>query len=392
MLKLKHLRHPIRSLSTAWSLIAMQWNVIRLVYRGERRYRNDPRYDPQNVTDGFAPRAHGEKDDTALLQRICKAYIAASEQQALAKPAYQATRWWQAVRQESLRPVQKALAGSDYAALQTMYRNFFRDPCSAGLIGVPFHISQAHAVEHLRDLYRRFYLSDALHRIDYWTAQTAGRFALPELTGPGLGNPFGLSIAETFVSTGAEYQHFYAHKICGLLASNCATVVEIGGGFGGLAYFLLRERPSFRYLDFDVPESLALTSYYLLKSFPNLRFLLYGEEELTRTSFEKFDVILMPVFELGKVPAKSVDLAFSSHAITSLAPQAMQEYLNEVARFTRELFLYVGNGPESLPIEKLIRAEFPALTLQQKRVLDWNRQRYLNSNEAECLYRFGAGS
>jgi putative sugar O-methyltransferase len=329
MLKLKHLRHPLQTANVVRTLVAEHWNMRRLASRGERRFRSDARYDLQSVTDGFASRRNGQCNDTALLERICTAYNKATSQQHFAKHAYNATNWWKDMRNAGLEPVQRALAARDTNTLQAMYQNFYRDSCSAGLVGVPFQMAKAYNGTRVKDTYRRFFLSDALHRIDYWKSQTGNRFDVCELAGPEVGNPFGVQIEGTFVRTGAEYQHYCAQRICDLLPAGDGFVVEIGGGFGGMAYYLLRDRPALRYADFDVPESLALTSYYLLKAFPHLSLLLYGEEEFTHGAQEKFDIVLMPVFELGKLAPKSVDLTFSSHAMSDLSSHATAEYMDD---------------------------------------------------------------
>jgi len=120
----------------------------------------------------------------------------------------------------------------------------------------------------ISDLHRRFYLGDALHRIDYWAKQVGSGFSTRDLAGPAIGNPFGITLDGTLIRTGAPGQHYCAHRIMRQLSSESAVVAEIGGGFGGMAYYLLRDRPRLTYLDFDLPESLALTTYYLHKAFP----------------------------------------------------------------------------------------------------------------------------
>jgi putative sugar O-methyltransferase len=90
-------------------------------------------------------------------------------------------------------------------------------------------------------------------------------------------------------------------------------VLEIGGGFGGTARYLLRDCPGLTYLNFDVPERIALTSYYLLKSFSELQAALYGETELLPPLLEKPGLVLMPTFELLQVPDHGVDVCFNSH-------------------------------------------------------------------------------
>jgi hypothetical protein len=389
VLKLKHLRHPLRAAALVRARLAAHRNVRRLASRGERHFRNDPRYNLQRVNDGFASRAFDGADDTALLERICRAYIRASEQESLSRQEYNPTGWWQDVRQGSLGPVRRALATHDTGALGAMYRNFFRDPCSTGLIGLNLNLAKACFGEKIHDLHRHFLLSDALYRIDYWKTKTADRFSVSDLAGPRTGNPFGVPINGTLVSTGAEYQHYCAQRIRGLTASPDALVVEIGGGFGGMAYYLLRDNPEFTYINFDVPESLALTAYYLIKAFPRLKFLLYGEEALTHASLTGSSVILMPPFELPNVPSKSVDVTFSSHTISDLSTSAKIAYLNEIARMTRTSFMNIGNAAGSALLDDIIRTQDAPLGLVEKRASGWNSHRVVNAGEVECLYRTG---
>jgi putative sugar O-methyltransferase len=386
MLKLKHVRHPLRTLDAVKTLLAARWSMKVLGPRGERRFSNDPRYNLRNVTDGFAARLDND-DDAQILDRICSAYIHATKAKSSIKQAYKPTGWWKYVQQASLAPVLRALASRDIPALRAMYRNFFRDPCSGGLIGVPYQMAKAYTGQDVDESYQRFFLSDALHRIDYWKTQTGNRFELRELAGPDIGNPFGVSLDGTFVRTGTEYQHYCAHKINELLPPGNSSVVEIGGGFGGMAYYLLRDRPETVYCDFDMPESIALTSYYLLKSLPHLKFLLFGEEELSESSFAKYNAVLLPAFELVKLPTKRIDLTFSSHTMSSLVHDARIEYMNQIIRATRKHFLYVGRGAESTAFQKLMRLKYPSLTLVERRPLEWHNQKFLSAGEEEWVYQ-----
>ncbi len=267
-----------------------------------------------------------------------------------------------------------------------MYGSFYRDPCSAGLI-----VLQSMAKEYfgtgIREAYQQFYLTDALFRIDYWRAETKNRFALRELEGPVVGNPFGAVVEGTLVRAGAEYQHYCAMRIEDLLDSDEATVAEIGGGFGGMAYYLLRNRMGRRYINFDVPESVALMSYYLMKAFPKLKFLLYGEGELSERSMAQADVVLMPTFELAKIPR--VDVTFSSHAISDLSSEAITEYLEKINMATRGYFLCIGEGRSANALAEVIREECTGWSLVEERALGWNAHRVPKAREVEYLYRVG---
>jgi len=372
MVKLKYLRHPFQTANAAKALFAARLSMRTFAAHGERRFRDDARYDLQNVTDGFVSRIDETGDDAELLERICTAYIRAVKQQQFAPETYKATEWWQEVRQRSLGPVTQALLTRDIDALRRMYRNFFRDPCSSGLLGAPYGMSKAYFGGKIKDVHRRFYLSHVLYRFDYWMAQTGGRFSLRDLAGPGIGNPFGVLIEGTQISVGSEYAHYCAYRVDSLLDPEVATVAEIGGGFGGMAYYLLRNRAGVTYLDFDIPESIALASYYLLKAFPQLTFLLYGEEELTKEAIAQADVVLMPVFELATMPAGSVDVTFSSHAMSDISSGAMVEYLNNIDRMTRDSLLYIGNNRASESISNLVSRRYDSFELAETRSSGWH--------------------
>jgi hypothetical protein len=158
MVKLKHLRHPFRTVSTAKNLFAARWSMWRFADHGARRFRGDPRYDLQNVTEGFRSRLDDSGGDHELLERICTAYIKAVKQQQFASRIYKASEWWQPVQQGSLGPVAQALLARDISTLRRMYRNFFRDPCSSGLLGVPFGMSKAYFGGTIKDFHRRVYI------------------------------------------------------------------------------------------------------------------------------------------------------------------------------------------------------------------------------------------
>jgi hypothetical protein len=385
-LELRHLRHPLRTAKAARFLVAERLERRRFADSGEHFFASDPRYDLRRVTEGFSDRVDDEGDDTAVLERICAAYIKAATRESSASEAYQATGWWEQQRYGSLGAVTGALTTRDIDSLRAMYRNFYRDPCSAGLI-VLQRAAKDYFGDTIKDLHLRYCLADALFRLDYWKTMTEDRFATHDLSGPGVGNPFGVMVEGSLIRTGSEYQHYCAFRIGRLLSSGASIVAEIGGGFGGMAYYLLRDRAGTTYINFDVPESVALMSYYLMKAFPSLKFLLYGEEELTEDAIARADVVLMPVFEMKKMPEKSVDVTFSSHAMSDLSHEALVEYLNNIARMTRGSFFCIGHDRSGDAMRDLISRNYPSFELEDERVTGWQCHRVPSSGELERLYK-----
>jgi O-methyltransferase domain len=385
--KLKHLRHPLRTLNLAKNMLAARAEMHAFSAQSDKKFAGDPRYQLQHVTTGFACRQVSDVDDTALLDRICAAYNATVEHPESSHPSYRATGWWQQIRDRSLGPVRQALRMRDIAALRAMYSNFFRDPCCTGLTAVPYGMIDVYFGGRMTDLHRSIYLADALYRLDYWKGETGGRFSLSDLAIPSIGNPFGVCLEGTLLSARAEFQHSCAVRLAGLLEAESSTVAEIGGGFGGMAYYLLRDRPETKYFDFDVPESIALATYFLMKSFPHKSFLLFGEGPLTEEAIADADVVLMPLFEMKRLQDAGTDVTFSSHAMTDIEVKELASYLETIHRITRNRFLFLGTS--SLPnLRGLIGGNYDLFRLEERRYLHWHRHRRSGVDDVECLYSF----
>ena len=323
---------------------------------------------------------------TALLERICAAYIRATEQAAKQAKEYCATPWWQNIQRKHLRPVQEALSSRDVSSLREMYENFFYDPCGMGLVRRPPNRGASDTLLHLDDEDNRVIREDALYRIGYWRALTNGRYPISVLQGSNVGNPFGAMIEGISIPAAAEYQHACADRILSLTESN-ATIVELGGGYGHMAFFLLQATPRITYLDFDIPESLALTAYYLGRSMPDKAMLLYGEADFGPDALRQWDVALMPSWEMTKLPGKSVDLTFSSHVLSDVPAAAREVYLDDVARYTRGLVIDISAERADDHRDTLAEAFDRRFTLVEKRRCYWNKYRAPEAIEWERVYK-----
>lgn len=385
MLTLEHLFNPLRTAEVVRRRVRAQLQMRRFAARSKRHFLGDPRYDLNRVTEGFAPRCGSSSDDRALLERICRAYSRTISHPDASHECYQPTEWWRRMRAKSRSTVTRALEERDIATLQRAYGNFFRDRCSTGLVGVPYGgMEKAYFRGPMREVHRHCYLGDVLYRLDYWRSITGGRFDIGELAGPEVGNPFGVCIDGTFVQYCAEFQHYCAHRVLDRVDSRPAVVGEIGGGYGGAAYYLVRDGGRIKYVGFDVSESVALASYYLLKSFPKSRFLLFGEQDLTAEALASADIVLLPLFTMPAWPAKTVDLMFSSYVMGDLSDSALEEYLKIVGRITKDTFVHYGDSGAG---ERIARCGSRQLTPVESRITTWNNHKAPEVEEGEYFYR-----
>src|SRR5205814_238972 len=139
-----------------------------------------------------------------------------------------------------------------------------------------------------------------------------------------------------------EY-NFQAHYLGRLLVDiESPVVIEIGGGFGGLAYQLLCRRPAIKYVGFDLPENLLIQSYYLSCIFPNARILTYGDDSppLTRKQLDAYDVVLLPNFELRRADSLIADLVVNVRSLSEMASATIAEYIAQIDRVGRLFFFH----------------------------------------------------
>jgi hypothetical protein len=149
-----------------------------------------------------------------------------------------------------------------------------------------------------------------------------------------------------------------------------------------MAYYLLKACAGIKYMDFDVPESLALTAYYLGKSLPGHAMLLYGEADLAFGPDTPCEIALMPSWMMGRLPDRSVDLTFSSHVLWDLIPSAREIYLADIARFTSGVLLDISDEKDQTEedYERLF-------TCLEKRPSYWNLYRAPDAKEWERVLR-----
>jgi putative sugar O-methyltransferase len=379
---------PSKLLSVAKARLASHRSLNQSVSAGVARFKNDPNYRPDLIPIGFAPHPGPEQDDSAIIARIITAYKKAKIDQQFASETFNVSNEWLPIYERILGPVMQALHREDIPTLKKMYANFFRDPCSHGLSGWPRDLQNklfsSNSSRKLRDVA----LVDFLHRFDLWKRRTNHAFTVQELVTPLIGNPYGFIADGVFLRGGVDYQHYYAQAINSTIAPKGQNIVlELGGGFGGMAYFLLRDNPLATYIDFDLPETLALASYFLLKAFPELPVVLYGEAELSAEILTRSRIVMMPSFQINKMASKSVDFAFNSYSLAEMSPPSIREYIAEITRCTRGHFLHVNHNKNSVVSADNFGIEDHGFRLLHRELAGWTLGLNPASDEFEYLYQ-----
>ena len=340
-----------------------------------------------SIEDGCVNRRN-DNNDEKIFERIVTAYGKSKEVQRRSAPVYQVSNEWLPIYAEHLGRIMDVLARGDIVQLKSAYNNFFRDSCSSGLHGFLLDVPQNFVQNDIHPGLRERYFNDLLHRFKLWWELMEMTCPLADLQSPLIGNPYGYTIDGQFIRAGADYQHYYSSIIGRLIRGpGHKTVIEIGGGFGGMAYYLMRDSSDLTYLDFDLPENVALTSFYLLTAFPDKEIALFGEVDMETTDIQRYDAVLMPSFEMHKLRNDSVDLTFNSYSLAELSRETVDDYISHINRFTSKFIFHVNHTKVSLVKSSDFGISKEKFELVFRSTALWNASRNTEVDEFEYLYK-----
>ncbi len=300
-------------------------------------FSTEPAASVRGLEDGLADRQNGPVDHE-VVARIADAYAAAVRDQPAAARPYRLG--WKYAEENTIvieTAYESALRSGDVSGLAAEFDGFLRDIPIGGLLEYATYQDVTGRGLESAIRRRRFVLS-VLHDLRVWNENVNGDVA--DLTPAPPGNPWGYMVQSTVVGGAAPRHDYYAAAVGRLLdGTSKPRVAEIGGGYGGFAFYLSRRVPDVTYLDFDLPEVVALASYYLLSTFPDGRTLLYGEGALTEEAMNDNDLILMPNFALADLPPLSVDGFVNSASMSEMHRETVDRYLTDIGRTARSFFL-----------------------------------------------------
>ncbi|MCK4326801.1 putative sugar O-methyltransferase, partial [bacterium] len=161
------------------------------------------------------------------------------------------------------------------------------------------------------------------------------------LSYPTYGNQAGAYINDVFVGIDSFFSEIYGSLLSGLICDiKHPVVAELGAGHGRLAHFILRNIDDFTFIDYDLPETVCLAAYYLMKVYPDKRTLLYGEEDYSLRRHKEYDLIFMPSYEISKIGECPVDLFLNENSLGEMTKETATNYIAHITGATRGYFFH----------------------------------------------------
>lgn len=352
-----------------------------------KKYEGNEFYNLDLVESGFENR-NVESTDNKYIERIIRSYNLAKDVQLRSGQCYQVSNEWLPIYEAYMGDIINALSSSAVSEVAKIYNNFFRESCSVGLHGLPVDMAKNYFNGKISRKYKKLFLDDFIHRYLLWKSALGKEFTITSLVSPNIGNPYGYNLNNLFIKAGSDYLHYYATIISRLTnKSDKARILELGGGFGGMAYYLMRDNPSITYIDIDLPENLALTAFYLLNSFPEKKIVLYGEDDISENSIDKYDAILLPNFEISTFSDNSIDLSFNSYSLAEMSNEAIENYLLNIGRITKTFIYHVNHIRNSVVSGDDFPLNLDKYELLYRAPALWNMARKYDMDEYEFLYK-----
>lgn len=272
----------------------------------------------------------------AGIARIVRAYSRArADQPSQARP-YQISGDWEAIIRDNHAEITAKMQAGDLDGVKSLLDNFARNSLSRGLsLSGNFPVTYGDKCRLLLAMNRNYRV---------WREMTG--FPDEVLAYPKeIGNMHGMDYAGSSVMLPAFHQSYYAQRISLLTAGSGRrpVIVEIGGGFGSLAYHLIKNlKTRCTYVYLDIPEMCIVSAYFLMSNFPDKKVVLYGEDGEPGTALGDCDILILPNYRLKDLPDRCARLVFNSHSMSQMSAETVTEYLVQINRICDGFFLHAN--------------------------------------------------
>lgn len=179
---------------------------------------------------------------------------------------------------------------------------------------------------------------------------------------PSVGNPYGLIVSDKVLMPDTPRHYYFAHKIKSLLKVNFENfVLEVGGGYGGLALMLQRVIEGQPYINVDLFETCLLQYYFLKKSGLNPKFITTENEKL---DLNRINIIPTIISEKILNKIDNIELIFNSRSFCEMGEHTVNNYFAQINNYWKPNVIYHENSnfllfPDSERHIEILGKDFP---------------------------------
>jgi putative sugar O-methyltransferase len=197
-----------------------------------------------------------------------------------------------------------------------------------------------------------------------YTERRDRRGVFAALEEPELGQPIrllhkGRAVSEDLCNSVLEYT-----SILDAVPSPPRLAIELGSGYGRLAWVFLRAQENLRYVLVDIPPGLAIAQSYLTEQFPErktFRFRHFDSYAEVAEEFESAQIAFLTPNQLDMIPSLHADLFINVSSLHEMHREQIQHYFQMIGQHCDGYF-YTKQWLRSLnPFDDLVvcRGEYP---------------------------------
>ncbi len=277
----------------------------------------------------------------AEIELIASHYRQWKTDQSQEAEVYQVSREWLPIYEKYMGEVMQSLQKNELSQLMKMYEGLFRHPLSTGLHGLHFDMVETYmnpSKPASAEAVKQYLESCAIGARNFLL--TCPGTNVSKLVRPAIGNPYSYNMEGHTIFPCAEYHYTFSEKISILLKKKSKPIIlELGGGFGGMAYYCMRDIPNVKYICIDLPENAALQAYYLKSHFPDKKIRLYGENNIDND----YDALVLPNYAIESLNQNSVDLSFNSYSLAEMGKETMENYVKIISNITKDYIYHLNH-------------------------------------------------
>ena len=249
------------------------------------------------------------------------------------KSIYSPSPMWEKMLNKNYKQLIESYREDDFDKFDKFLNNFGSSP---KYLGITFNILIPKIFGPLRRIYEKKIVFE--NQFKNWIF--FNKFTpVKSLNTKRFGNIKGGTIdKKIFVSYTSFFNQIYASFVKEILKNEKnPSIVEIGPGYGEQAYFILKDFKKSNYLCLDIPEVLALSSFYLMNSFPKKKFLLYGEKPFPK-NLKKYDILFFPQEFISSIKANSTDIVINKYSLGEMNKKTVKKYILNIEKIANYFF------------------------------------------------------
>ena len=227
---------------------------------------------------------------TEISKRIFKSYIKMKEDGG--KDSFSPSPVWQNILDVTYKDLLDSHKFNDFKKFEKFINNFGH---SKKYTGLTYKILIPRFFNFFRNQYIKKNMLD--NQFKKWNFFTNNK-NIKELNTPKYGNHHGGYIQNsTFVTHTSFYHEIYGSILANFLHDKSNPIIaEIGGGFGSLTRIIMLDQ-KIKYFIIDLPETIALSTFFLNQNFPEKKILTYNNiknNKLIVDDIANYDIIMIP--------------------------------------------------------------------------------------------------